>query len=549
MPNPPDDRTDGPRGGTRVPPHDIDAERSLLGAWIHSRSTDIAPVDPADFYRPAHAAIATAIQRVSARGDAVDPITVAAQLVTDGHPPGPTEHGEPHWASAAGLTDLQADGTAPSVAPSVARVITGHARHRRIIDAAQRHLADAWDTDDPAQVLLDHRHRLDELGATLTAGSHLRWADIAAVVDGGAKPTEPDLLARTDGKRLFYSGLVHTLQAAPSTGKSWVSLLIAAEALVMGGAAVYLDWEDSAESIVGRLIALGLDPATLAASFRYARVEGPWTAAEAASVHQVLDDVNPEVVIIDGVAQAIAYDGGDENVASDCLAWNGRVIHPIAATGAAVVMLDHTAKASEKGDRYSRGSGSKLGMIDGAAYNVVVLDPYSRTKAGKMALVCAKDRPGNFAIGETVAHIAVEPSADGEVVRMGIEPPPEPEDGRRRPTTLMARISELLERGPLAPDAVFGALGRSKKRTVQWALRELMIAENIELQHGPGGTPVYILRAPFTDPAAKSGAGGGGAPRQPHLALVDAEPPSDFVDEPPPDHDFDPDDPRSGAGF
>lgn len=540
MPNHPHDRTDGPTDRTRVPPHDLHAERALLAAWLTSRTArDHAPANPADFYRPAHQHIATAIDRVATRGDAVDAITVAAQLAADGHPPGPTEHGEPHWASVAGLLDLQAGTVGTTNAATWAEHIGRHARHRRIIDAATRHLADAWDTDDPAQVLLDHRHRLDQLGATLTAGTHLRWADIAAVVDGGAKPIEPDLLVRTDGKRLFYGGLVHTLQAAPSTGKSWVSLLIAAEALVMGGAAVYLDWEDSAESIVGRLIALGLDPATLATNFRYARVEGPWTAAEAASVHQVIDETNPEIVIIDGVAQAIAYDGGDENIASDCLAWHGRVVHPIAATGAAVVMLDHTAKASEKGDRYSRGSGAKLGMIDGAAYNVVVLDPYSRTKAGKMALVCAKDRPGNFAIGETVAHIAVEPSADGEVVRMTIEAPPEPEDGRRRPTKLMARISELLERGPLAPDSVFGALGRSKKRTVQWALRELMVAENIELRHGPGGTPVYVLRTPFHEREAAP-AGAGERRRQPHLALVDTEPPSDFVDDPPTDFDPEP---------
>jgi hypothetical protein len=361
---------------------------------------------------------------------------------------------------------------------------------------------------------------------------------VAAVIAGGAKPIEPDLLGRADGKRLFYSGLVHTLQAAPSTGKSWVSLLVVAEALTLGGTAVYLDWEDSQESIVGRLIALGLDPALIAGSFRYGRVEGAWGSPEAGSVQTVLAELNPDVVIIDGVAQAIAYDGGDENIASDCLAWHGRVVHPIAATGAAVVMLDHTAKASEKGDRYSRGSGAKLGMIDGAAYNVVVLDPYSRTKSGRMGLVCAKDRPGNFAIGETVAHIDVEPSADGEVVRMTVEAPPPPdEDGRRRPTTLMARISGLLEPGPMAEGGVYAACGKSKKRTIQWALRELMADKHVAYERGAAGGEYRLLK-PFADPSPRHGAHE--APRQPHLSLVDVEPPSDFVDEPPPDFDPDP---------
>src|SRR5699024_8012535 len=82
----------GPRGigshassgaGGRVPPHNIDAEESLLGAMLLSRSAiDIVSetMQPAFFYRPVHAHIYEAIMSLSAQGEAVDPVTVADEL-------------------------------------------------------------------------------------------------------------------------------------------------------------------------------------------------------------------------------------------------------------------------------------------------------------------------------------------------------------------------------------------------------------------------------------------------------------------------------------
>lgn len=68
-------------------PHDLDAEMSVLGACMLSRRAcrevlDI--LDPAAFYRPAHTVILNAIGRMHAKGEPVDPITLAKHLADSG---------------------------------------------------------------------------------------------------------------------------------------------------------------------------------------------------------------------------------------------------------------------------------------------------------------------------------------------------------------------------------------------------------------------------------------------------------------------------------
>lgn len=71
------------RGGLRVPPHNLQAEESLLGAML-LRSQAIADavevVSAGDFYKPAHGHIYDAITSLYSAGEPVDPVTVAEEL-------------------------------------------------------------------------------------------------------------------------------------------------------------------------------------------------------------------------------------------------------------------------------------------------------------------------------------------------------------------------------------------------------------------------------------------------------------------------------------
>ncbi len=70
--------------GARIPPHNLEAEESLLGAMMLSREAIAAAVEVRleahDFYKPAHGAIFDAAYGLHSRGEPVDPVTVAEEL-------------------------------------------------------------------------------------------------------------------------------------------------------------------------------------------------------------------------------------------------------------------------------------------------------------------------------------------------------------------------------------------------------------------------------------------------------------------------------------
>jgi replicative DNA helicase len=67
----------------RTPPHDIEAERWVLGGIMNSRQALTLVVDllePEDFYRPAHQMIYVAMVSLFAQGIPLDPVSVRAEL-------------------------------------------------------------------------------------------------------------------------------------------------------------------------------------------------------------------------------------------------------------------------------------------------------------------------------------------------------------------------------------------------------------------------------------------------------------------------------------
>ncbi len=76
--------TEGPRGDRgRVPPHNLEAEESLLGAMLLSPSavaTSLERLSSADFYKPTHGHVFDAMQALYLAGSPIDPVTVADEL-------------------------------------------------------------------------------------------------------------------------------------------------------------------------------------------------------------------------------------------------------------------------------------------------------------------------------------------------------------------------------------------------------------------------------------------------------------------------------------
>src|SRR5207237_10424190 len=73
---------DGP-GLSRVPPHNLEAEESVLGACLLSRqaiATALETVAAEDFYKPAHAEMFRIMLDLYARGEPVDAVTLGEEL-------------------------------------------------------------------------------------------------------------------------------------------------------------------------------------------------------------------------------------------------------------------------------------------------------------------------------------------------------------------------------------------------------------------------------------------------------------------------------------
>src|ERR1700686_2793340 len=117
-----------PDSSGRLPPHNRQAEESLLGAMLLSRDAIAAAVETCgtdDFYKPAHGHIFEAICSLYGQGEPTDPVTVADELR------------RPSFLDAIGgpatLISLQANTPTTANADRYARIVEEHALLRPMI--------------------------------------------------------------------------------------------------------------------------------------------------------------------------------------------------------------------------------------------------------------------------------------------------------------------------------------------------------------------------------------------------------------------------------
>lgn len=465
-------RPEGTSTDSRIPPHDLEAERSLLGAIMLSREAiaGASNVSPADFYRPIHGAIFDAARDLYLEDVMPDVVTLLDRLGS-----ALTEHGGKGF-----LLEIMAATPATANATAYAKIVERCARQRAIIATAGEIAAQAYTGTDWHHQAAELQDIAARNGVVFNP-STLEVVDLGPILRGEAPAIVPFWLTRDDGHALLYPGLVHDLHAEPSHGKTWVALLAVTEILRAGGAVVYLDYEDSPDGILGRLIALGTDPALLeheADRFRYLRPSGPLRDVEVAEIDRIVEELRPDLFIIDGVAEALARDGYSEESNSEVVKWGVRIPRHYADMGPAVLMLDHVKKDPATRTRGARGAGAKLALVNGASFELKLAKPFSRRRSGLVKLILAKDRRGQVgSIGETVAHMRVQPHNDGAEVVLTLELPPPPSEGGFKPTGLMEKVSQHLRTAgiPHTEKLIFAAVP-GKREHVRHALA-LLVAE------------------------------------------------------------------------
>src|SRR3954452_16573322 len=146
-----DARTRQRSSGSRVPPHNLQAEESLLGAMLLSRDAMAAAaevrVGADDFYKPTHGHIFEAVMSLYERGEPADAVTVAEELRRDG------------LLEAIGggaiLATRQASVPATGNAARYAKIVEEHALLRRLIGVAGEIAEIGYQTPDDVEAAID----------------------------------------------------------------------------------------------------------------------------------------------------------------------------------------------------------------------------------------------------------------------------------------------------------------------------------------------------------------------------------------------------------
>ncbi len=132
--------------GHRLPPHNIEAEASVLGAMLLSNEAvaDVVEIlESDDFYRSAHGRIYAALRGLFARGEPIDIVSAAAALERDGS--------LDDIGGRLYLADLANEVPTPASAAYYAEIVSKAALRRRLISAAADIMDRAYASTDDAE--------------------------------------------------------------------------------------------------------------------------------------------------------------------------------------------------------------------------------------------------------------------------------------------------------------------------------------------------------------------------------------------------------------
>lgn len=270
-----------------------------------------------------------------------------------------------------------------------------HVRREKITGCLRGTISRIEQDDDVDAALGDLGTALGDLGDTSGEAPTSDWAEVNLdpVLDGSYKPPQPSVGARSDGVGLFYPGRVNGIQGESEAGKSWVALVCCLVEINRGNHVFYLDFEDSEEGIVGRLLLLGAVPDDVRTYFHYIRPSTAPTMATVKALCRRVGGLEATLVILDGVTEAMTMMGLELKENTEIAKFGRTLLRPLADTGAAVVSLDHVVKSTESRGRYALGGVHKLNAVDGVQYMLEAVHPFGVNAAGRSRLRVAKDRP------------------------------------------------------------------------------------------------------------------------------------------------------------
>jgi replicative DNA helicase len=233
----------------QTPTHDIDAERSLLGAiLLNYKVMYDMTLDPEDFYDVRHEKIFRLMRKKFVNGEAIDPVTLSGDVLFK----------EIKGVSVAMLHELTSFTPSHLTAPFYANIVYECAVRRRVSEAATSIIQDTSSVEF-AQLTETARGKIDKaLG--IRQGSVAFIADeIEETIINMTEPTKSfqtpwAVLTKAIGG--FRGGSLYTIGARPAKGKTSIGLQCAM-VLSREGAVAFSSLEMRRDELHKRIISIG----------------------------------------------------------------------------------------------------------------------------------------------------------------------------------------------------------------------------------------------------------------------------------------------------
>jgi replicative DNA helicase len=248
-------------GEARVPPHDLDAERAVIGAMLVSEAAVSVVgemLDAQDFYSETHRVLYGAMMRLYSRGDPIDQLTLSDELRSVGD--------FDRIGGRSYVFRLVESVPTAANAARYAQIVRGKALLRAVIDAGSRIQQEAFAEPEDVTQALDAAEQLTYGVSNRQLKEHL--APVSELAPGalemiqrlyeqegevtGVESGFEDLDRKTTG---FHKSDLVILAARPAMGKTALALNVIWHAAGVKGLPVAIfSLEMSKEQLVQRLI-------------------------------------------------------------------------------------------------------------------------------------------------------------------------------------------------------------------------------------------------------------------------------------------------------
>jgi len=471
-------------------------------------------VTAGDFYKPAHATIFSTILALYDRGEPADPITVAAAMLDSGD-----------LKRVGGVEYLHTVVNAVPTAANAAyyaRIVAEKAVMRRLTEAGTRitqlgYGAGAAAGRELGEILDLARQSLDAIETQGGRGGvdveRAGWlaVDLTDVIDGTEEILKPELGRRQDGIPLLYCGKEHSIASEPECGKTWFAVMQVGDVLQRGGKVLYIDFEDDARTIVGRIKSIGLLTSRLkpeAGQFRYVRPEGRYHDTWLVELLDFGGNRHVDLVVLDGVTEGMALFGLDPLKQGDAATWRQVLIKPALNVGAATLATDHLVKDKENRGGYAIGAQHKLAGLNGVQFLLEQVNPFGRGLKGRSKVLVSKDRNGWLRqhgqptdkprityLGDLVGD-----ATSGEMESLIFWPPREEEPSEENgdiPRHVLPHIPKIVKAlqspdAPLGSNAILRRVG-GKRDDVLKALDWMVDSGHVRIESGRNRSKLHAL--------------------------------------------------------